>query len=582
MSPFRSALRSLLLLVVAVPLVQAQTNPVPLINNPLVPASVPPGSAALTLTVNGTGFVPGSVVNWNQTPLTTTFVSSSQLLGTVTANLIAQQTVANVSVTNPAPGGGVSNEQLFQAGYPTGTAMTANSALPGTISANAVASADFNGDGKPDLAGASSNPNNPFSNGLVQISINNGNGTFKTAVQYTTNILPDAIGTGDFNGDGVQDLAVANACGTDPNCQTAGTVSVLLGNGDGTFASAINYACAQGADWVVTADFNRDGKLDFAVAGTGISVFLGNGDGTFQPAVTYIPAFFYESIAVGDLDGNGVLDLVYAYTPNDQSNGSVGVLLGNGDGTFSSGPISAALIAPWGLVLADFNGDGKLDAAVVDEISALLQVYLGNGDGTLQNPQNFPLGGQGFGLTSADFNADGKMDLLGYASGSGEPLLLGNGDGTFQPWVNLLSGAFGSEQMAVRDFNGDGKLDLATGQNSSNSGSDVQFQTTALVSPSALNFPVTQIGKTSRPLTVTLTNVANSPLRINKITITGTDSADFAENSNCGTAVPPGASCTINVEFTPMISGFLTASLSISDSSHGSPQIVMLTGKVQR
>ena len=568
-------------LIAAVPLGFAQTNPVPLINNPVVPASAQPGSAAFTLTVNGAGFVSGSVVNWNRNSLATTFVSASRLRAIVPADLIAHETVAAISVTNPAPGGGTSNEQLFQAGYPSASATTVNATLPGTVTAYAVATGDFNGDGKPDLAAASSNPTNRYLDGFVQVLINNGDGTFQSAVQYTTNIIPAAIGIGDFNGDGKQDLAVANACGTDSNCQTAGTVSVLMGNGDGTFAPAVNYVCVNEADSVVTADFNTDGKLDLAVAGVGISVFLGNGDGTFQSPVTYVPAFFYESIAVGDLDGNGTLDLMYAFTPNDQSNGSLGALLGNGDGTFNTGPSSPSLVAPWGLVLADFNGDRRLDAAVVDEISPYLQVYLGNGNGTLRSPQNYALGGQGFGLIASDFNGDGKLDLLGYASGYAEPLFLGNGDGSFQTLVPL-GGTYGRFQMAASDFIGDGKLDLATGRDGSNSGLNVQFQTTALISPTTLNFPVTQIGRTSQPLSITLTNVANRPLQISSIAITGTDSADFLQRTNCGAAIAAGKSCTIKVEFAPLKSGLLTASLSISDSSPGSPQIVTLIGKVKR
>jgi hypothetical protein len=176
------------------------------------------------------------------------------------------------------------------------------------------------------------------------------------------------VGVGDFNGDGIADLAVANGgtnSSTDP-----GSVSILLGNGDGTFRAAVNYAAGEAPWSVAVGDFNGDGHADLVVADFGrghgslasgtLSVLLGNGDGTFQAAQTYAGAWG-ASVAVKDFNGDGILDLAVS--------GGLGVrvLLGNGDGTFQTTPISyIAGTGPWGLAVGDLNGDGLPDLAVAD------------------------------------------------------------------------------------------------------------------------------------------------------------------------------------------------------------------------
>jgi Big-like domain-containing protein/VCBS repeat protein len=242
--------------------------------------------------------------------------------------------------------------------------------------ARSVAIADLNGDGPPDLIVANCAPSGLpcLGRGSVGILLGNGDGTFQPVVTYDSG-GNDAfsVAAADINGDALADLVVSNAC-SDSSC-AAGSVAVLLGNGNGTFAPPIVYPTAAGAFWVTVADVNRDGRPDLLVAdGAGVDVLLGNGDGSFQSAVTYDPGAYNDlSVAVGDLNGDGVPDLITAKRLDGSgAHGLVNVLLGNGDGTFKS-----ALSYPsggfdaWSVAIADFNGDGKPDVVAANLFSSL-------------------------------------------------------------------------------------------------------------------------------------------------------------------------------------------------------------------
>jgi hypothetical protein len=318
-----------------------------------------------------------------------------------------------------------------------------------TATSEFTAVGDFNGDGKQDLAVATSSG--------VNILLGNGDGTFQAAVNYSAGTSFGGVVAGDFNGDGKTDLAVSSN-------QYGGDLSVLLGNGDGIFQTAVNYTAGYLPESVVAADFNGDGIIDLATAnyGNGVNVLLGNGDGTFRAAVNYATGVFGASVAVADLNGDGKADLVIA------TDNGVSVLLGKGDGTFLAATTSNAGTSFSSIAVADFNGDGKADLALTGFYSSSLSIMLGNGDGTFQPAVTYGVSYESGTVIAGDFNGDGKVDLAAasaYCCAS-NPLnvLFGNGDGTFQAAVSY---SFAQEPVALAagDFNGDGKADLvASGQ----------------------------------------------------------------------------------------------------------------------
>jgi hypothetical protein len=343
---------------------------------------------------------------------------------------------------------------------------------------SSVAVADVNRDGKPDLLVLNQCGLGPeCEDGNVGVLLGNGDGTFQPAVSYSLDGLGDSIAVADVNGDGKLDIIVAN-----------GNVSVLLGNGDGTFQPAVtNVSGGLGADSLVVADINGDGKPDLiVVTGSIVGVLLGNGDGTFQPAVTYASGGLdANSVAVADINGDGKPDIIVTNSCADSTcaNGNVGVLLGNCDGTFQpaltygSGGLDADSVA-----VADVNGDGKPDLLVANNCAfdqlecanGSAGVLLGNGDGTFQSAVSYLSPGQSAEtLMVGDVNQDGKPDLLVYNDSvltfgpydGVVNLMLGNGDGTFQAASGYDFGVGGSahapgDAFALADVNGDGKPDL--------------------------------------------------------------------------------------------------------------------------
>jgi hypothetical protein len=541
----------------------SRTNPVPLINQPLVPDSVVPGGKGFKLTVNGTGFVSVSVVNWNGNPLATTFVSGSQLTASVPASDIAKANTAFVTVDSPSPGG-TSNVAFFEVTIPSSSISLSTSGFGDQGQPDSVAVGDFNRDGKLDLAVANSD-------GYVSVLLGNGDGTFQAGVNYDAGAAPDSVAVGDFNGDGTTDLAVASGAGTP-------SVSVLLGNGDGTFQVAVGYSAGSSSASIAVGDFNGDGKLDLAVANyysNDVSILLGNGDGTFQTAVNYGAGSFPDSVAVGDFNRDGKLDLAVA---NGASSNSVSVLLGNGDGTFQPAVKYGAPGVPISVAVGDFNGDGRLDLAVANLNSNNVSILLGNGDGTFKAAVSYGAGSEPFSVVVGDFNGDGKLDLAAAIFGTNEvSILLGNGDGTFKAGVSYGAGE-SPYSLAVGDFNGDGRLDLAVADRYSFTSSVLLQAPTVSLSKTALTFADRVVGSRSAAKTVRLTNTGYLALDIASLSITGANATDFRQTNACGSSLPAGASCTISVTFKPTQVGPRTASVTITDNAVGSPQLVALSG----
>jgi hypothetical protein len=398
--------------------------------------------------------------------------------------------------------------------------------------------ADVNGDGKPDIVAAGCT--DAFFcdwSGVVSVLLGNGDGTFQQPLTFSTGQLVGAMAMADLNHDGKLDLVLTN--GYQENGYAWGnTVSVLLGNGDGTFQPPIVYSSVgQTAYSVAIGDLNGDGNPDLVVTDNrgAVNVMLGNGDGTFQAPVTYGTGGWGNVFTIlADLRGDGILDLVVDnwYFNEDSpyyGAGEVIVMLGNGDGTFQS-PVGYAP-AGYGLpalAVADVNGDGKSDiitdscgspnGAAECEGAAYIGILLGNGDGTFQPVvTSWAVDGE-IDLTSvtvADVNGDGKPDIIrtgAYADVLS--ILLGNGDGTFQPPVYFNPGAAMPFPVAVADLNGDRKPDLVVGVNNGAVGvllnnRAVDYSPTTITLVSSLN-PVAPLKKVTYTATVTSQNAGSA------------------------------------------------------------------------
>jgi hypothetical protein len=393
----------------------------------------------------------------------------------------------------------------------------------------------------------------------LSIFLGNGDGTFQPAVNYAG--LGNWIAVADFNNDGNLDLVTANG---------DNSVSVFLGNGDGTFQSPKISSTTDNCTFVVVGDFNGDQKTDIAVAdGLYVSVLLGNGDGTFQAPSDNGSFPGPHQLAVGDFNNDRMLDVaVVGYLG---SRADIGVLLGNGDGTLQDSLTRPLKDTPDSVAIADFNGDGKLDVAIGGYLFNEVTVLLGNGAGGFGSERSYP--GGAYQVVIGDFNGDGKLDLVAEASVQGAAEFLGNGDGTFQP-VKIYGSNHGAPR-AAGDLNGDHKLDLVLlGGNPWVISSMLDTGVLSFSPSSPLAFPAQVVNTTSEPKTLDIKNTGSKAVSIRAIKVSG----PFEETDTCGGAIAPEAACRVSATFSPLKSGPQSGGITIVDSASSKPQYVELSG----
>ena len=413
---------------------------------------------ATTSIIQGGTSAPQSLTVTGMMSPTTTAISSTGSAG----NYTLVGTVVGTGSTSLAPTGAISFADTSNANFILGSTLLGPATLksnlvlkgtpfnvPSTYAVYVVAG-DFNNDGIADLAIAGGSGSTSF-----YVCLGNGDGTFQSPVSYTVGNQPFAIATGDFNGDGNLDLAVVNG--------TSGSVSILLGKGDGTFPTINTYPTGVQPYSVAVGDFNDDGRLDLAVTNSGstnVGVLLGNGDGTFQTMVPYPVGNTPQAIVAADFNGDGKIDLAVA----NSGDGTIGILIGMGDGTFNlQVTYPSGIATPQQLVAGDFNGDGSPDLAIAGVTT--VNIFLNNGDGTFQvtPTHSYPVTGTAYSLAVSDLNADGKADLLEASYSATDTRLLafiGKGDGSFQIMPAYTTG-LGPRSIAVGDFNRDGFPDVA-------------------------------------------------------------------------------------------------------------------------
>jgi hypothetical protein len=517
-----------------------------------------------------------------------------------------------------------------------GTGKIASTETYGASGGFAVA--DLNGDGHPDvvLAGFGATPSGPST---VQVILNNGDGTLRAALRvpgfgravvadFNNDGTPDLglangrsagalINSGNFqfdvtkafasadvgfpidavaadlNGDGNQDIvAIGSTSRTDP----AGSMKVVLGNGDGTFTPpAVQpppLPAPKTVHKIAAGDFNGDGKTDVVVTNmdtnsTTVGLYLGNGDGTFQTPTLTTAGSLLTAIAVGDFNGDHHLDIAVTNKGDGTNPSTVSILLGNGDGTFTLGTPITVGVAPVGLATADLNGDGKVDLLVANGgtgNSGTVSILFGNGDGTFQPAVSLSLTAPAIAVTVADFDGDGFPDIAVAEQGSLVDLFTNKGDGTFPQVPEQYPIGGNPDFLIAADLNNDGLPDLLASATMSvlvNRGG-ARITLTSSQNPSALGQPVTFTATVvpnvhDVPAATGTVQFSDGASVLGSVTVSAAGVATFTTSTLTGGSHTIGASyrgdANYKARIFPSVSQVVRASTSVGVTSSANPSV---------
>ena len=403
---------------------------------------------------------------------------------------------------------------------------------------------------------------------------------FDARTDFITRENPVSVTSNDFNLDGKPDLAVGN--------DVTSTVSVLLGDGTGSFGPKTDFATGMQPRSVISDDFNRDGHPDMVAANDGsdtVSVLLGDCTGRFAAKTDFATGDQPRWVTSDDFNGDRDPDLAVANFSSD----TVSVLLGDGTGSFGPKTDFATGSIPTSVTSEDFDGDGKPDLAVANLFSDTISILLGDGAGSFTLKGDFATDTGPYTVTSDDFNGDSRPDLavanIGPLASIGPnsiSVLLGDGTGSFAASIDFATGST-SRSLTSDDFNRDSKPDLAVVNFDSDTFSillgDGSPEPSA--APDSLSFPSQTIGTLSSARTVTVTNsTPGYPLLVDRVLTTGTDRADFlvAVDDCTAESVPSAGSCEVGVRFAPSATGARSATLEIRHNGPTSPLTVPLSG----
>jgi regulation of enolase protein 1 (concanavalin A-like superfamily) len=332
---------------------------------------------------------------------------------------------------------------------------------------------DFNGDGITDLAGTAAADNR------VAIVLGVGDGTFRAPI--ATSFVGSVLGAADFNNDGRKDLIV------DSQPFAPGGIAILPGNGDGTFGASRSVAAYDSATFALTADFDGDGTRDLAIGAEPniLDIYPGRNDLTFGAKASFVTGYFPQGAAVADLNGDGKRDIVVA----NRYGFSLTILLNSGSLRFTATDLPLAG-SPTDVIATDLNGDGRIDLAVSarspadgvpDFNEGYAYVMTGRGDGTFATPVRYDVPKGAFQIVAGDFTRDGRVDLAtanasaiyrddcgpGWGGSNSVTILPGNGSGGFGPPASFAvpgSENASSPRLNTSDLNGDGSVDLIAGR----------------------------------------------------------------------------------------------------------------------